>query len=90
MQQAEGYLSGVVERLQKLGAMAEYSISWGDPAVQIHNKASQPEHACDLIALSTHGRSGLEKLTLGSVAETLMTQTAQPMLILNANSHKGE
>lgn len=84
---AETYLAAVADRLQKLGTVVECSVVWGDPATQIHNKALQPEHECDLIALSTHGRSGFEKLALGSVAESLMSQTPRPILVLNAREH---
>jgi nucleotide-binding universal stress UspA family protein len=38
------------------------------------------EHHADLIALSTHGRSGLRRLMLGSVAETVVRRALLPVL----------
>ena len=37
-------------------------------------------HHVDLIALSTHGRTGLRRLVLGSVAETVVRRAALPVL----------
>jgi len=44
--------------------------------------------ACDtrgsLIAMCTHGRSGLKRWVLGSVTETVLRQTAEPVLVVRA------
>jgi hypothetical protein len=37
---------------------------------------------CDIIALATHGRSGLSRLVLGSVTEYLLETTKLPLLIV--------
>ncbi len=37
---------------------------------------------CDLIAISTHGRDGLERWVMGSVTERLLNTTRLPMLIV--------
>ena len=37
----------------------------------------------DLIVMATHGRSGLERLRLGSVAEGLVTRGVAPMLLFH-------
>ena len=39
---------------------------------------------CDLIAITTHGRGGLQRLTLGSVTESLLGTIHLPMLIAHA------
>jgi nucleotide-binding universal stress UspA family protein len=39
------------------------------------------EHAVDLIALSTHGRSGFRHLALGSVAEAVLRRSRVPVLV---------
>ena len=36
----------------------------------------------DLIVMSTHGRSGIGRLVLGSVAEKVLRATAVPILLL--------
>lgn len=35
----------------------------------------------DLIVMGSHGRSGLEKLVLGSVAQAVLSHTKQPVLV---------
>jgi nucleotide-binding universal stress UspA family protein len=37
---------------------------------------------CDIIALATHGRSGLRRLVLGSVTEYILETTKLPLLIV--------
>jgi nucleotide-binding universal stress UspA family protein len=37
---------------------------------------------CDIIALATHGRSGLSRLVLGSVTEHILGATKLPLLIV--------
>lgn len=38
------------------------------------------EHNCDLIALSTHGRTGFRRFVLGSVAESILRHAHVPVL----------
>ena len=44
------------------------------------------ENAIDLAIVTTHGRSGLKRLILGSVAERLVRTVASPLLIVPPNS----
>lgn len=44
-------------------------------------KAEQ-DHGFNLIAMSTHGRGGLERLMMGSVTERVLHATKLPMLIV--------
>ena len=39
---------------------------------------------CDLIVMGTHGRSGIEHLMIGSVAEAVLRRTRLPVLLLRA------
>jgi len=50
----------------------------GDPASEIVNLAKS-EHA-DLIVLGTHGRTGLERLLMGSTAEQVLRRAPCPVL----------
>lgn len=38
--------------------------------------------ACDLVAMSTHGRGGLERLVMGSVTERVLGATKLPLLVV--------
>lgn len=55
-------------------------ISFGDPGHEIADFA-QREHA-DLIVLSSHGRTGLTRLLIGSVAEKTVRLAHCPVLVL--------
>jgi nucleotide-binding universal stress UspA family protein len=58
----------------------------GDPvAVQILNYADA--HKADLIVLSTHGRGGLRRLVLGSVADKVIRGSPVPVLITKSQRH---
>ena len=43
---------------------------------------------CDLIGVSTHGRTGLLRLIMGSVAEKILNSTKLPLLVVR--HHHGE
>ena len=55
-------------------------LSGGDPAEEITGWASA--NAVDLIAVTTHGRTGLRRLALGSVAEGVIRRSRIPVLVL--------
>ncbi|MGE3807599.1 MAG: universal stress protein [Gemmataceae bacterium] len=50
----------------------------GDPIAEIVGLAE--ETACDLIVMGTHGRSGLRRLLMGSVAENVLRKAPCPVL----------
>jgi nucleotide-binding universal stress UspA family protein len=58
----------------------EYKLAKGDPAATIVKVAE--ETACDLIVLGTHGRTGLKRVLMGSVAEHVMRSAPCPVLVV--------
>jgi nucleotide-binding universal stress UspA family protein len=52
----------------------------GDPAAEIVNYAA--EAGMDLIVMGTHGRTGLERLLMGSVAEKVMREALCSVLVV--------
>lgn len=52
----------------------------GDPAEQVVAYANAND--VDLIAVTTHGRTGIKRLLLGSVAEGIIRHAAVPVLVL--------
>jgi nucleotide-binding universal stress UspA family protein len=66
--------------LKEKGVAAEPVVVRGDPALQIL-EASR-ERGVDLIALTTHARSGLSRWMMGSVAEKLVHATPVPLLVV--------
>jgi hypothetical protein len=49
------------------------------PAVAILDCAR--EHAVDLIAMATHGRGGIARMVLGSVADKVLRGAGAPLLL---------
>jgi nucleotide-binding universal stress UspA family protein len=68
--------------LEKAGAGdAKYSVHlFGDPADKILRRADRMR--ADLILLATHGRRGVERFFLGSVAEKVVRHAERPVLVL--------
>jgi nucleotide-binding universal stress UspA family protein len=56
----------------------EHRLVEGDPAGEIMRAARAA--GCDLIVMGTHGRTGLDRLLLGSVAEDVMRKASCPVL----------
>jgi nucleotide-binding universal stress UspA family protein len=73
-----------LRRLQPADArlQVEYQIEEGDAVDEILRAAE--ESACDLIVLGTHGRTGLGRLLLGSVAEQVLRRAPCPVLTVKA------
>lgn len=95
---AKTYLTKVADQLQTNMKELKLSISWSiacetqeaDVPATLLELAEHGEHGkevkgCgdgDLIAISTHGRGGLERWVMGSVTERLLNSTKLPMLIV--------
>jgi nucleotide-binding universal stress UspA family protein len=78
--EARQYLTGVAGRLQGRGLQVTWEVLEGNPAQAIIAAARQ--HGCDLIAMATHGRSGLPRLVLGSVADRVLREAHLPVLLV--------
>jgi nucleotide-binding universal stress UspA family protein len=63
----------------------EYRSMQGAVAEQILRMADEVD--CDLIVLGTHGRTGLNRLLAGSVAETVIRKSRRPVLALRSPRH---
>lgn len=79
-EKARTYLEWTAEPLRGRGLEVECVTVRGAPAEAIVDYALR--HQVDLIALSTHGRSGLERLVFGSVAEKVVRETGKPVLLI--------
>lgn len=61
-------------------------VTFGDPGHEIASYAEQIE--ADLIVLPSHGRTGLTRLLIGSVAERVVRLAHCPVLVLKAPQEK--
>jgi len=74
------YLSGVVQRLAARGLTVQSKIAVDQAATEaILEEATTGGY--DLIALATHGRGGLARLLLGSVADKVLRGATVPVLV---------
>ena len=79
LQAAEEYLAKVAERFSP-GRAKTKAISGDDPVTAIMDFSRGQQ--IDLIAMSTHGRSGLGRWVYGSTADKLLHSTSIPLLLL--------
>lgn len=75
---AQKLLEDTVASIRKKGADAEGVIVSGDPFVEIIKFAKREQ--IDLIVMATHGRTGLEHMLMGSVAEKVVRKSPCPVL----------
>jgi nucleotide-binding universal stress UspA family protein len=80
VRRAELYLQEVAKRLSERNLEVEWEIRRGTPAQEIVQCAKDRE--ASLIAISTHGRSGLGRLIFGSVADQVLRQSGLPILLV--------
>ncbi len=84
VREAEEYLEGVKTALARKGIRKVETCVWyGPPASAIVEAAGIAK--ADLIVMTTHGRSGIGRLILGSVAEAVLRGTSTPILLLRAD-----
>ena len=76
----DSYLAGVDERLRQTGVSTRCVAPEGPAATVIVDHAR--EISADLIALTTHGRGGLERAVFGSVADSVLRHAPCPLLLV--------
>ncbi len=81
---AEHYLEGKRGELSALGVDVDTSVRYG-AIVQGILDAAESENA-DLIAMSSHGRTGLARFFYGSIASGVLNKAERPLLIVRASN----
>ena len=81
VREAEDYLAQVQQRLRCRGLTRIETAVWYGPAAEAIVDAARVREA-DLIVMSTHGRSGIGRLVLGSTAEQVLRSTRTPILLV--------
>lgn len=81
--EALDYLGRVGQSLRNKGARVTAEVAVGDAAEQIVNVAERMD--ASLIAISTHGRSGLSRWAFGSVTDKVLRLSGRtPILVARA------
>ncbi len=78
--EAEKYLAATEKRLKGKGLKVRSELLDGDPANEILDYAAN--NPVDLIAMGSHGRSGISRWAYGSVASKVLRGISTPILIV--------
>jgi nucleotide-binding universal stress UspA family protein len=78
----ENYLKSIAERFSSRDVKIIYEVLTGDPADKIVEYAA--DKGINLIAMSTHGRTGLARWVLGSVADKVLHGARIPVLLVRS------
>ncbi len=79
---AEEYLAGCRKRLADKGISVQTRVYWGSVVDSIIKVAE--ETGADLIAMASHGRSGLAMVFYGSVAAGILHRANRPLLLIRS------
>jgi len=79
--EAREYLVRIRARTSRAGVHPQLEVRSGAPTARVI-VAGACELGADLIAMGTHGRSGLRRMVLGSVAEAVVRTATTPVLLL--------
>lgn len=82
---AKSYLQEVQTKLEQQGVKVSTTVMQGPPVQAILAVAAQEN--VDLIAIASHGRSGLGQVFYGSVAAGILQRADRPLLVIRA--HEG-
>jgi nucleotide-binding universal stress UspA family protein len=82
---AEEHLNDLAARLGKDGVTAQTFIRVGNPVDEITTFVK--DNHVELVVMGTHGRTGLQHLLLGSVAERVVRTSKAPVLTIRAPEH---
>jgi len=77
VREAEEYLKGVEEKLRKKGLDVESHVRYGKGAEEIVDFCHEP--GIDAVAMFTHGRTGVGRWLMGSVAEKVVRHCPLPV-----------
>ncbi len=83
--QPEGHVEDLRRALHDMlprepGLEVRYLLREGEPAAAIEQVVR--EQGCDLVVLGTHGRTGLDHLLMGSIAEKIIRHCPCPVLVV--------
>jgi nucleotide-binding universal stress UspA family protein len=80
------YLNTMLKELSSTGIAADAALLRGSPAKLICEEAERS--GSDLIVMTSHGRTGLNRMWLGSVADGVLRHSTIPVLIIRPTDHK--
>lgn len=82
LEEAQGYLRETADRLRGVGLTVSSEVTRGRVAQVLANYC-QPG---DVVVMASHGRGGLSRWFLGSVAEDLVRKSTVPVMLVRAQN----
>jgi nucleotide-binding universal stress UspA family protein len=82
MQSAEEYLGNLAQEFRRMDIETEYQVVYGS-AVDVITKTAEEEDA-GLIAIASHGRTGLGRVFYGSIAAGVLHVADRPLLVVRS------
>jgi nucleotide-binding universal stress UspA family protein len=86
MEEAPAYLEEKAQPLRELGADVDCVVLEGNPSEAIVGYAS--DNKASLIAIATHGHTGLMHIAMGSTAEYVLKHSRLPVLMIKPQKRK--
>jgi nucleotide-binding universal stress UspA family protein len=83
--QMDGVARTSLEKVSTAAALAGVpceGVITSSPSPSDEIVAAAEQHGCDLILMASHGRTGLDKLLLGSATQKVLSHTQLPVLVL--------
>ena len=83
---AKADLDVVLQQFLSAGLKAECSVEIGNPSDVILEKSGELQ--ANLVIMGSHGKTGLSRFIMGSVAETVVRKANCPVLIVKAEENE--
>jgi len=77
---ARRYLSGKVRAIRSRHIQSSYRVLTGDIAHSIIEFSEKED--IDLVVMTTHGKSGLKRAVMGSIADVVIRESGKPVLVI--------
>jgi len=77
---AKEYLRRKIREIRSHGIKGSYQVIIGNPPQSIMEFARKEQ--IDLVVMTTHGKSGLKRALMGSVADAVIRESGKPVLVI--------
>jgi nucleotide-binding universal stress UspA family protein len=81
---ARSFVDGAVQKARAVGLKVDGTVVQGEPAYEIVQFATQRK--ADVVVMGTHGRTGLKRMFMGSVAEDVLRTATVPAVVVRDKS----
>ncbi|MBP8002808.1 MAG: universal stress protein [Chloroflexi bacterium] len=85
-EETKAYMAGIAARMKEAGYLASTMMREGPIAETILAVAEETQ--ADVIAMSTHGRSGLSRWLMGSIADRVVKHSHVPVMVIRPQNGK--